>query len=39
MILVPMILFQGVDYYFYFVYMFGVMLISSIYYACLYCGE
>jgi hypothetical protein len=23
----------------YFVYMFGVMLISSLYYACLYCGE
>jgi hypothetical protein len=23
----------------YFVYMFGVMLIFFIYYACLYCGE
>jgi hypothetical protein len=39
MILVPMILFYVKIITVYFVYMFGVMLIFSIYCACLYCGE
>jgi hypothetical protein len=39
MIPVPSILFYCVDFYVYFIHMFGVMLIPPLYCLDLYCGE